>query len=100
VTRARRLLDRLRQVGLDLPEGTRLVRVYPSRAMRSEGAWTWFALGPEGRDLRIGSQHSMAELLEADMLDLRPIRSGAVDVDVEVLPARPGPTPDAQHTRR
>ncbi|MFE3123694.1 hypothetical protein ACFXHD_09765 [Streptomyces hydrogenans] len=84
-----RLLARLREIDLDLPEGTRLVRVYPSPAMRTEGSWTWTALGPGGRDLRIGSQHSMATLLGAEMLLAEPVRSGVVDTDIDVVPARP-----------
>ncbi|GAA1624268.1 hypothetical protein GCM10009733_021160 [Nonomuraea maheshkhaliensis] len=81
----------LKKAGLDLPESTRLVRIYSSRAMRSQDPWSWFALGPDGRDLQIGSQHSMAVLLEADMLDIKPIRSGVVGMDVDVLPARLNP---------
>lgn len=84
-----RLLARLREIGLDLPDGSRLVRVHPSAAMRNEGAWSWTALGPGGRDLRIGSQHPMAVLLGAEMLLAESIRSGAVGSDVDVVPARP-----------
>jgi hypothetical protein len=84
-----RLIARLRKIGLDLPDGTRLVRVYPSPAMRTEGSWSWTALGPNGRDLQIGSQHSMTALLEAEVILAQPIRSGAVGFDVDVVPARP-----------
>ncbi|MFC4506659.1 MULTISPECIES: hypothetical protein [Streptomyces] len=88
MTTAERLLARLREAGLDLPEGSRLDRVYPSRAMRTEGAWSWAAFGPGGRELRIGSQYSMTQLLQADALDVAPIQSGAVGKDIDVIPAK------------
>lgn len=84
-----RLIARLREIGLDLPDGTQLVRLNPSRAMRNEGAWSWTALGPGGRELQIGSQHPMTALLEAEVLLAETIRSGAVGTDVDIVPARP-----------
>jgi len=83
-----RLISRLREAGIDLPEGARLIRVMPSRAMRNEGAWSWTALGPTGAELRIGSQFSMGDLLAAPALvvssiDSSPGRDGA---DLEILP--------------
>ncbi|MFE4857411.1 hypothetical protein [Streptomyces sp. NPDC056670] len=83
-----RLIARLREIGLDLPEGSRLVRVHPSRAMRNEGAWSWSAYGPGGRELLIGSQYPMAELLAAERLDTMQVVSGAVGSDTEVFPAK------------
>ena len=60
-----RLLAKLRDMGLDLPEGTVLVRTYRNRRT-ALGAWSCFAKVPEGcRDPRIGSHWSMRELLEA-----------------------------------
>ncbi|MFF8656790.1 hypothetical protein [Streptomyces huasconensis] len=87
MTTAERLIARLREIGLDLPEGSRLVRVYPSPAMRNEGAWSWSAMGPDGRELLIGSQYPMAELLGAERLDTMQITSSAVGKDTEVFPA-------------
>ncbi|WP_329142756.1 hypothetical protein OIU91_04000 [Streptomyces sp. NBC_01456] len=88
MTTAERLIARLREAGLDLPEGSRLVRVYPSRAMRNEGAWSWSAFGPGGRELQLGSQYPMAELLAAEKLDTMQVMSGAVGSDTEVFPAK------------
>jgi hypothetical protein len=89
MTIAERLLARLRKAGLDLPEGSQLVRVYPSSARRNEGAWSWAALGPDGRDLQLGSQFSMTELLRAEAVYASPITSGSINKDIEVLPAKP-----------
>lgn len=88
MTTSERLLARLREAGLPLPQGTRLVRVHPSRSMRNEGAWSWAALGPGAEDLQIGSQYSMGELLSAELLYITTIQSGAVSKDVEVHPAK------------
>lgn len=63
-TRAR-LLARLRAMGLDLPEGTALLRTHAQRADRAAGAWSWYALGPGGYEVGLGSQHPMRELLAA-----------------------------------
>jgi hypothetical protein len=63
-----RLLDRLRVSGLSLPAGSVLRRVYPSISMRTNGAWSWYAAGPTGAELRIGSRHTMARVLAARTL--------------------------------
>lgn len=64
-----RLLRKLRALGLELPEGARLVRTNPSPAARNAGAWCWCAVDGDGRDLRIGSQVPMGELLRASALE-------------------------------
>jgi hypothetical protein len=100
VRTSERLLTRLREVGLAIPEGSRLVRVNPSAAMRNGGAWSWFTQGPDGRELGIGSQFSMGELLGADALATEYLTAGPGGIrDTEVLPARlcsrcSTPTPD------
>lgn len=87
MTIAERLLHRLRQTGLDLPEGSRLARVYPSEAMRNNGAWSWAAFGPDGGELQIGSQYSMGQLLAAEALDVTSLQSVAGS-DISVDPAK------------
>lgn len=84
-----RLIARLRKIGLDLPEGTQLVRVMPSGAMRNEGAWSWAAIGPTGAELRIGSQFSMSDLIAAPALVVSSIDSGPGHdgADLEIVPA-------------
>jgi hypothetical protein len=64
VTMSDRMLQRLRDEGLDVPEGSTLHRTYASSANRRNGAWSWFALAPDGSELGIGSQHAMKFLLE------------------------------------
>lgn len=85
-----RLLARLREIGLNLPEGAQLIRVYPSPAMRNAGAWSWFAVDRDGIELGIGSAFSMAELLTAPGLIVGRVRGGAAggydfghDIEVE-----------------
>lgn len=60
---AERMLDRLRKVGLDLPEGTKLVRTFARDWQREEGAWAWKAVGPGDTPLGIGSSIPMYHLL-------------------------------------
>jgi hypothetical protein len=86
VRTSERLIARLREIGLDLPAGTRLVRVNPSPSMRNAGAWSWAALGPDGYDLRIGSQYPMTELLRAESLDVSRVGTSVTDPDVEITP--------------
>jgi hypothetical protein len=83
-----RLLKKLREanLGLDLPEGTVLVRTNRNRRT-GLGAWSWFALGPEGREnLRIGSHWSMRELLEAGEIVTQYL-DGAGDTCIDPKPA-------------
>jgi len=63
-----RLIRKLRDLGLELPEGSRLIRTNPGPSARNAGAWTWCAIDADGRDLRIGSQVPMGELLRAPAL--------------------------------
>jgi hypothetical protein len=86
-TTQERLIARLREIGINLPEGARLVRTHANGWQLSEGAWSWAAIGPDGRDLRIGSQYSMGELLRAWRLEFGPITSGN-GTDLEVDPWR------------
>lgn len=69
-----RLLKRLREAGLDIPQDARLVRVaaYSSPAQRSNGCWSWTVADTYGRPLTkdsaghpmaIGSQYPMTMLL-------------------------------------
>lgn len=60
------LLARLRAQGVVLPPEAVLQRVFPSRAQRSEGAWSWQAMLPDCTELHVGSQFSMRQLLAAD----------------------------------
>ena len=42
MTPTERLIDRLRTMGVPVPEGTVLRRVYAGRDQRSKGAWSWY----------------------------------------------------------
>lgn len=60
-------MKRLREMGVDLPEGTRLQRSYAGHWQRIEGAWSWFAIDPEW-SVNLGSQWPMSHLLKAPYL--------------------------------
>lgn len=77
------LLSRMRSEGLSdlIPDGTRLVRVYASRADRSAGAWSWCALTSDGSELFIGSQYAMDELLKANKWDVSTDSYGSISID-------------------
>ncbi|KIF07519.1 hypothetical protein PL81_01535 [Streptomyces sp. RSD-27] len=68
-----RLVARLRRElpELGIPEGATLHRTY-AEAYRDKAALSWFALGPDGRDLRIGSRIPMGQLLRAPVLVAMP----------------------------
>jgi len=83
-TTQERLLARLRGMGIDLPEGARLVRTHANGWQITEGAWSWAALDQDGRDLHIGSQYSMSELLWAWRLET----SRPDGRDMEILAVR------------
>jgi len=55
-------------MGVDLPEGTTLHRTYAGRLQKQAGAWTWYAVGPNGEDLNFGSYCTVGELLRAPRL--------------------------------
>lgn len=86
-----KLLARLQAMGLELPEGARLVRANASRSARANGAWVWRAEGTTGwvalptwytsDQGGIGSQWSMTELLRRPTLGLTCNDYGEISVD-------------------
>lgn len=77
-----RLIERLRRVGVDLPDGVTLCRTWAGYWQRSEGAWSWTAVGPDGHgELNIGSQWPMKLLLAAPRLDTSISKSGDTHID-------------------
>lgn len=62
------LLHRLSdEARVDVPEGTTVHRTYAGRLQRQAGAWSWFALRPDGREV-CGSHYSVVALLKAKSL--------------------------------
>ncbi|THA72523.1 hypothetical protein E6R60_26710 [Streptomyces sp. A0642] len=89
---AERLLARLRAAGVELPKGTRLVRVYPSESMRNVGAWSWTAANADGvplyrdesgRTMAVGSQYPMGMLLRLGFEVNRPGFGDFGDITVD-----------------
>lgn len=65
---AEHLLWRLAsELGLDIPDGTTIRRTYAGRVQRQAGAWSWFALGPDGREF-FGSHYPVTNLLKEKAL--------------------------------
>ena len=64
-----RLVARLREElpELSIPEGTTLHRTY-AEATPDEGPLSWFALGPDGTDLQLGSRIPMGRLLREPVI--------------------------------
>lgn len=64
-----RLVARLRRElpALGIPEGTTLHRTY-AEATPDEAPLSWFALGPDGTDLRLGSRIPMGRLLREPVI--------------------------------
>ncbi|MEU9000514.1 hypothetical protein [Streptomyces sp. NPDC048551] len=68
-----RLVARLRAElpELNIPEGTTLHRTY-AEAHTDKAPLSWFALAPDGPDLRLGSRIPMGVLLQAHALTAEP----------------------------
>lgn len=62
MTPVERLFDRLRAMGLDVPDGSRFHRTHAGYWQRAQGAWSWFIDNADGREL-YGSQVTVTELL-------------------------------------
>jgi hypothetical protein len=80
---SQRLVARLRAMGVPLPDEVELVRTRAGRAQRAAGAWSWAAYVPGGRELRLGSQAPITELLRAHRLTVSQY-SPSDDMEVDV----------------
>lgn len=89
-TTAERMLDRLRKVGIDLPEGTQLVNTYARDSQREEGAWAWKAVDPDGIPLGIGSPFPMYRLLRRRRWELV---TDECEGTIVIVPAKHRPKP-------
>jgi hypothetical protein len=76
-----RLLQRLRAEGVEVPDGSTLHRTFATGSTRRVGAWSWFALAPDGSELKLGSQHSMGELLALPVWEITTDRQGDTWID-------------------
>lgn len=81
MTKAERLIKRLREMDVDIPDGWRLCRTHAGFHMRSAGAWSWFLLDAEGRELHIGSQIPVTDLLREKTLHTYRDRMGDLHID-------------------
>jgi hypothetical protein len=66
----RKLIERIREVGIDVPDGVVLRRLYPGHHQRAAGAWSWVAVDPETNAELVGSCHPMSELVAAVGIDV------------------------------
>ena len=55
LTIEQKMLARLAEHGVQIPEGSHLVRTYAGTNELAAGRWAWSAQGPHVEDLRIGS---------------------------------------------
>lgn len=78
---ALRLVKRLRTLNLDIPEGSKAVRLHPCEADRALGAWSWGLVDSTGAELHIGGWHSMTQTLRAPH-----IITEHYERDVEIVP--------------
>jgi hypothetical protein len=68
MTPTQRLFKRLgEECQFEIPEGATLHRTYAGRLQRQTGAWSWFILSAEGREL-CGSCCSVTQLVRAPHL--------------------------------
>lgn len=62
----RKLITRLRELGVSLPDDAMVIRVRAGRWQRADGAWSWFF----AHNAHIGSQWPVHELIKAKKLSL------------------------------
>jgi hypothetical protein len=64
-----KLTERIRQLGLDIPDDVDYRRLYPGHWQRAAGAWSWCAFNANGREI-MGSPHPISELVKADSIEV------------------------------
>jgi hypothetical protein len=69
-TIAERLMARIRQAGIEVPEGSSCVRNRVTTWQRNEGAWSWRVDGPDGIPSGVGSWNTMTEMVRAKTWDI------------------------------
>lgn len=62
------LFERLRALGIAVPDDAVFHQTYVTRSSRRAGAWAWYLTDASGGDLNIGSQHTGSELLQSALL--------------------------------
>lgn len=62
-----KLIDRAREIGVEVPDWIEIIRTRAGHWQRSAGAWSWYALDAKGREV-MGSPTSITELLKAPAL--------------------------------
>jgi hypothetical protein len=90
LTPSQRMVQRLRDAGVDLPPDAAVRRTFAGPAQRNEGAWSWTVTnaagtplmkGADGRPFAVGSQWPLAFLLRLPHLLINAESSGDVHVD-------------------
>jgi hypothetical protein len=77
-----RLVDRLRKMGYDLPEGLVLHRTNAGYWQRAQGAWSWYATHPISRHEVLASHYRVRELVQSREITAAPgMGSTALEVD-------------------
>jgi len=81
-TSSARLLHRIHvESGLPIPAGTTIQRTYAGRLQRQTGAWSWFAISPDGFEV-CGSHYPVTTLLWAKEIEVGIDRyTGFISVD-------------------
>ena len=59
-----KIVDLLRKEGFTIRDGAQLRRTYAGHWQRSAGAWSWYLVDADGRDLNLGSQDSVSACLK------------------------------------
>lgn len=81
----RKMLDKLRSLGVKLSSEAVIRRVYAGRHQRAAGAWSWFVYDPERPALQLGSQFSCTELLRCPSVDVSFHSSSGNNVDCNCI---------------
>ncbi len=78
----KKLVERARELGIDVPAWIEIRRTHVGHWQRSAGAWSWWACDADGGEI-MGSPHTVSELLKAPKIA---ITSGVLHWGVELCP--------------
>ncbi len=82
-----KLIKRLRAMGLDLPDVVRVEHTNAGRVQKAAGAWSWYLVDHDGKELRVGGFLAVTELLRGPMIATRAPSRVPEDTHIDVFSA-------------
>lgn len=76
------LFERLRALGISVPDDAVFHQTYVTRSSRRSGAWAWYLTDSKGKVLEIGSQHTGSELLQSALV-VKQDNTGRINIQID-----------------